>query len=208
MGTIRIGRVNQKTYEAGSITTGEAAQSAPKKQMNEEEKAKFLESVQQLPKDKWVSALRNAGLEEEANECEKALAEEHLRELNAKNRAKRLAEIHAMEDEEERLAVLIDEGFADEAKELAEQLSIKSEEGGGLDEGTGEGQGAGLDGEASDTTADEGGESGGDNPDEAPEPANDGTGEENKAPEEQPEAVAQEEKPATEKRGGRRAVKK
>ena len=207
MGTIRIGRVNQKTYEAGSITTGESAQSAPKKQMNEEEKAKFLESVQQLPKDKWVSALRNAGLEDEANECEKALAEEHLHELNAKNRAKRLAEIQAM-DEEEQLTLLIEEGFDEEAKELSERLAIKSEEDGGVDEGNGEGQEAGLDGETSSTTADE-----------EPEPTEEGAGEELADPGEEnsehetPEETAEQDggKPeyqAAPAKRGRKAAKK
>jgi len=178
MGTIRIGRQGEKPFNGGSITT--SPEVAAPKQMSEDEKAAFIESLKKLPKDKWVSALRNAGLNEEANECERSLAEEHLHEINAKNRAKRLAEIQAMEDEEAQLQILLDEGFTDEASALAEKLAAKAEEqSAGSD---------GLDGKPSSTVADDEGE----HTDEGDEPA--------EQPEEQseelPEAGTQEEKPA------------
>jgi hypothetical protein len=191
MGTIRIGRIEKKPYNGGSITT--SPEVAAPKQMSEEEKAAFMESVKKLPKDKWVSALRNAGLEEEANECEKALAEEHLHELNAKNRAKRLAEIQAMDDEEAQLQLLLDEGFTDEAGTLAEKLAAKAEEqGAGSDE---------LDGKTSSTEAGDEGEQGGDAGEgselpESTEPSEQPEEQSAEQSEEQSEAGTQDEKPS------------
>jgi hypothetical protein len=210
MGTIRIGRIEKKPYNGGSITT--SPEVAAPKQMSEEEKAAFIESLKKLPKDKWVSALRNAGLEQEANDCEKALAEEHLHEVNAKNRAKRLEEIQAMEDEEAQLQLLLDEGFTDEAGALAEKLAAKAEEqGAGSDE---------LDGKTSSTEAGDEGEQGGDagegselpegtDPSEQPEeqPAEQPSEQPEELPEEQPEAGTQEDKTATAKRGRKSAKK-
>lgn len=189
MGTIRIGRIEKKPYNGGLITT--SPEVAAPKQMSEEEKTVFMESLKKLPKDKWVSALRNAGLEEEANECEKALAEEHLHELNAKNRAKRLAEIQAMDDEEAQLQLLLDEGFTDEAGALAEKLAAKAEEqGAGSDE---------LDGKTSSTEAGDEGEQGGDAGEgselpEGTEPSEQPEEQSAEQPTEQPEAGTQDEK--------------
>ena len=123
MGTIRIGRNKQKDYVPELATA--AAQSHPV--FSDEEKANLLQSIKMMPKDKWVSALRSAGLEEEANDCERALAEEHLRDMKMEARKKRLAEIMAM-DEVDQLSLLIAEGFEEEAKALSEKMAdAKSE---------------------------------------------------------------------------------
>lgn len=124
MGVIRVGRRNQKTID---LMGGISLKAAPKKRiMDEKEKAAFIESLKQMPKDKWVSTLRAAGLDEEANECERALAEEHLHEINLKNRAKRLYEIMQM-PEEEQLPLLQAEGYDEEAKALSEKLAASKE---------------------------------------------------------------------------------
>lgn len=124
MGTIRVGKSSPVAYKSSGWTTVTNEDSP--NTLSEEEKASFLASVKQMPKDKWVSTLRNAGFDDEANECERLLAEEHLQELRRSSRANRLAEIKAM-DEEVQLPLLIEEGFDDEAKLLSEKLSAKQE---------------------------------------------------------------------------------
>ncbi len=124
MGVIRVGRRNQKTID---LMGGISLKAAPKKRvMDEKEKAAFIEGLRQMPKDKWVSTLRAVGLDDEANECERALAEEHLHEINLKNRANRLSEIMQM-PEEEQLPLLQAEGYDEEAKVLSEKLAASQE---------------------------------------------------------------------------------
>lgn len=150
MGAIRIGRMNPTRVDSANITkmanANHSAPSASEKSLSEEDKAKLIENIKALPKDKWVSALRSAGLEKEADECEKSLAEEHIHEMKVAARNQRLAEIKAL-DEDEQLPLLLEEGFDDEAKALSEKLSAITggESGGGG--GTEDNDGASGDGE-------------------------------------------------------------
>lgn len=150
MGAIRIGKKNPTRVDSANITkmanTNHSAPSASEKSLSEEDKAKLIENIKALPKDKWVSALRSAGLEKEADECEKSLAEEHIHEMKVDARKQRLAEIKAL-DEDEQLPLLLEEGFDDEAKALSEKLSaITGGESGG-DGGTEDNDGASGDDE-------------------------------------------------------------
>ena len=122
MGTIKVGLKNPKEFKPGGWTTA-----SEQPVIGESEKSALLESIRRMPREKWVSAMRSAGLNDEADECERLLAEEHLRELSLKARTERLAEIKAM-PEEEQLALLVEEGFDEEAKELSERLAVVSEE--------------------------------------------------------------------------------
>ena len=133
MSTIRVGRNGQNTFVSGETTVSNVPLAS--EGMSDEQKVRFIESVRQMPKEKWVSALRSAGLNEEADDCERSLAAEHLLELQLTEREKRLKEILAM-DEEERLPLLIAEGFEEVAASLSEKLSAGMEE--HEDEGNGE----------------------------------------------------------------------
>ena len=127
MGTIIVGQKNPKRVVSNGFTSLSPSANAAgtaKKEMSEEEKAKLMENIMQLPKDKWVSALRNAGLESEAVDCEKFLEEERKHQEYEKRMA-RLAEIKAM-DESEQLPLLLEEGFDDEARELSEKLASET----------------------------------------------------------------------------------
>lgn len=99
----------------------ESEKAAPK-EMTAEQREKLLDSIGKMPVENRVAALRAAGLVDEANEYEQHLAEEHLRKIEEERRSKRLAEIMAME-ETEQLALLIAEGYEDEAAALSEKLS-------------------------------------------------------------------------------------
>lgn len=123
MGTIRIGRNKQNDFVPELVTASKQERPV----LSDEEKANLLQSIKLMPKDKWVSALRSAGLDAEADECERSLAEEHLRELELEARKKRLDEIMAM-DEDEQLALLIAEGYEEEAKALSEKLAVANAE--------------------------------------------------------------------------------
>lgn len=136
MGTIKVGQKNPKTYQSTGFTTvtAEKEKAAPKV-LVENDKNKLIEEVMKLPVEERVAALRKAGLSQEADEYETVLADEHLRKMNEESRARRLAEIRAL-PEDEQLPLLIDEGFEDEAKELSEKLALgndgeKTEEGNG-----------------------------------------------------------------------------
>lgn len=137
MGTIRVGKKGHKTYTSeGFSTVTASAKGAVQKVLSAEEKERLLSSIMSMPVEKRVGAMRAAGLNEKADEYETFLAEEHLRKMNEANRAKRLAEIKAM-PEEDQLSLLIEEGFEDEAKELSEKLALDGE-GEKTDEGNGE----------------------------------------------------------------------
>lgn len=137
MGTIRVGKKGHKTYTSeGFSTVTASAKGAVQKVLSAEEKERLLSSIMSMPVEKRVGAMRAAGLNEKADEYETFLAEEHLRKMNEANRAKRLAEIKAM-PEEDQLSLLIEEGFEDEAKELSEKLALDGE-GEKTDDGNGE----------------------------------------------------------------------
>ena len=119
MGIIRVGKKNPQAYLSGGF--GASRSDAEKKVFSEDERLKLIESIKRMPKEKWVSALRSVGLTEDADECERSLAEEHLNEM----RNTRLAEIMAM-DEDDRLTTLVEEGFDEEAKELSQKLSVRA----------------------------------------------------------------------------------
>ena len=91
--------------------------------MTQESRKQLAETFMHLPKDKIISAMRSAGLDDEANDLEQQLAQEHLMEM----RQQRLAEIYAM-PEDEQLGVLIAEGYTEEAKELSERLAADKED--------------------------------------------------------------------------------
>ena len=80
-----------------------------------------------MPPDKQVKALRDVGLEEEANALQKKRAEENMQKNQAEWRKKRLQEINALPLEDQ-LSVLLEEGFTEEAKELSERLAAAQEE--------------------------------------------------------------------------------
>lgn len=122
MGTIRVGRDAKRLYTSGIVENRERV--APS--MSDEERSKLIVSIKQMPKEKWVSALRSAGLNDEADECERSLAEEHLAELNQQARANRLEEILSM-PEDEQLALLVAEGYEEVAKDLSERLSVNAQ---------------------------------------------------------------------------------
>ena len=136
MGTIRVGKSNPKEYSPMGFGMGQK-KSAPKV-LTEEQKEKLLDSIGKMPVENRVAALRSAGLVDEANEYERHLADEQARML----RANRLAEIMAM-PLEERLSLLLAEGYDEEAKALSESLSFGKEE--RTDDGHGE-EGEGVDG--------------------------------------------------------------
>lgn len=114
MGTIRIGQGEKKVFfYPGAVPVIPGAQK--KREYTPEEKEKLLESIKMMPKSKWVSALRSAGLTDEAAECERGIAEEL--------RSNRRNEILTIADDKKRLKALIAEGFDDDAKVLAESLA-------------------------------------------------------------------------------------
>lgn len=136
MGTIKVGQKNPKPYQSTGFTTvtAEKEKAAPKV-LGENEKKELIEGIMRMPVEKRVAALRDAGLASEADEYETYLASEHLRKLYEENRARRLVEIRLL-PEDQQLALLIEEGFEDEAKDLSEKLAFadgceKTEDGNG-----------------------------------------------------------------------------
>lgn len=135
MGTIRVGKNNPKEFMSSGWTS--VTETAAPLVMSEEKKAEVMESLKDLPESEWVVTLRNHGLVDEANDCERSLAEKHLRELGVEARKRRLAEIDAL-PESERLSLLIEEGFDEEAKILARKLSEDAIGAEKTDDGNGE----------------------------------------------------------------------
>lgn len=130
MGTIRVGKKNPKAITPnGWSTVGSGVVSsvaAVKKELSGEERERFIRDLlSPLPKEQWVSALREHGFAAEADECERSLAEEHLRELNAKARAERLAAILQL-PESEQLQLLVEEGYHEYADSLRKKLSAEA----------------------------------------------------------------------------------
>lgn len=137
MGTIKVGQKNPKTVDMGGFTIAPNDATATNKVISAEEKAKQVEKIMQLPKEQIVPELRKRGFNEIADVTEAQMKQEKEKaEKQAESRAKRLAEIKAM-PEEDQLSLLIEEGFEDEAKELSEKLALDGE-GEQTDEGNGE----------------------------------------------------------------------
>jgi hypothetical protein len=135
MGTIKVGKNNPKEFRSSGWTS--VTETAAPLVMSEERKAEVMESLKDLPESEWVATLRNHGLVDEANECERSLAEKHLHELGKEARERRLAEIMSMPSEEQ-LSLLIEEGFEEEAKVLAKKLSEEALDIEKTDDGNGE----------------------------------------------------------------------
>lgn len=135
MGTIKVGQKSPKTVDMGGFTVATVNNGATKEnKLSAEEKARIVKNIMALPKDQIVPALRKNGFNDIADitEAEMKKADEEL--AQAKARDNRLAEIMAMPVEEQ-LALLLAEGFEDEAKELSEQLALEQQQ---TDEGSGE----------------------------------------------------------------------
>lgn len=117
MGTIRIGQKGGKAFfypGAVQVQSG----TVKKREYSPEEKKKLLDSIEMMPKSKWVQALRSAGLKDEADACELALAEEQRHETYLK--------ILDIADERKRLEAFIANGFADDAKRLSEEIAERN----------------------------------------------------------------------------------
>ena len=127
MGKIRIGRGGGEVYEqtpfGASVKKGKA--SAPS--LDAADKASVISDIMAGPKETHVQALRDAGLTEEADALERGYAEEHLEEMAAESRRRRLREIEAF-PEGERLPLLTAEGFTEEAKALEVKMAKEKAE--------------------------------------------------------------------------------
>lgn len=74
MGTIRIGQSGNDTFfypGNAPVSSGEVK----KREYSDEEKEKLVESIMMMPRSKRVSALRSAGLEEEARALDEQMNE-------------------------------------------------------------------------------------------------------------------------------------
>ena len=167
MGTIIVGQKKQKTVDMGGVTIvpNSGVNVANKGSMTAEEKKALVEKIMEMPKDQIVPELRKHGFTDIADITE-AQMKEAEKDAQEDAREKRLAEIMAL-PVDERLPLLLAEGYEDEAKELSERLAAEKQEQAG--EGAGdEDQGAGA--PADGTTTDLNGEGAGDG---APESAAD-----------------------------------
>jgi hypothetical protein len=87
-------------------------------EMTADERKAMAEGLMSLPKDKVLPAMRSAGLDTEADELERRMAEQHLADM----RSEQLEGIMAL-PEDERLGQLIANGFDDEARELSQKMA-------------------------------------------------------------------------------------
>lgn len=142
MGTIIVGQKKQKTVDMGGVTIvpNSGANAANKGGMTAEEKKALVEKIMEMPKDQIVPELRKHGFDDIADITE-AQMKEVEKEAQANAREKRLAEIMAL-PVDERLPLLLAEGYEDEAKKLSEELAAE--------------QGGESSGKAEDTTAEDG----------------------------------------------------
>ncbi len=136
---IKVGQRHPKTIQSediGAVRKKQREQAKKASQvLSPEQRKKLYDNMMMLPPDKQVKALRDVGLEEEANALQKKRAEENMQKNQAEWRKKRLQEINALPLEDQ-LSVLLEEGFTEEAKELSERLAAAQEEQTG--EGSGE----------------------------------------------------------------------
>jgi len=142
MGIIIVGQKKQKTVNMGGVTIvpNSGVNVANKGGMTAEEKKALVEKIMEMPKDQIVPELRKHGFTDIADITE-AQMKEAEKDAQEDAREKRLAEIMAL-PVDERLPLLLAEGYEDEAKKLSEELAAE--------------QGGESSGNAEDTTAGEG----------------------------------------------------
>lgn len=142
MGIIIVGQKKQKTVNMGGVTIvpNSGVNVANKGGMTAEEKKALVEKIMEMPKDQIVPELRKHGFTDIADITE-AQMKEAEKEAQEDAREKRLAEIMAL-PVDERLPLLLAEGYEDEAKKLSEELAAE--------------QGGESSGNAEDTTAEDG----------------------------------------------------
>ena len=135
MGKIQVGQKRPKTVDMGGFTIApkDGATTEKKGGMTAEEKKALVEKIMQMPKDQIVPELRKHGFDDIADITE-AQMKQYAEEDEKKARAARLAEIQAM-DEQEQLPLLLEEGFEEEAKALSEKLASLNAENQGADKG-------------------------------------------------------------------------
>ena len=122
MGKIRIGRSGHEVYDTSGQATVKKEAVTSGNSMSDDEKQRFIAAVLQMPKDKQVAMLREKGLQQEADDLETFYAQQHLKEMEAEARMKRLKEIKAL-PEDEQLPLFIAEGFVEEAQALEEKMA-------------------------------------------------------------------------------------
>ena len=142
MGSIIVGQKKQKIVNMGGVTIvpNSGVNAANKGDMTAEEKKALVEKIMEMQKDQIVPELRKHGFAELADITE-AQMKEAEKDAQEAAREKRLAEIMAL-PVEERLPLLLAEGYDDEAKKLSEELAVE--------------QGGESSGKAEDTTAEDG----------------------------------------------------
>ena len=141
MGKIIVGQKNRKTVDMGGFTVASSgAKTENRGGMTAEEKKALVEKIMQMPKDQIVPELRKHGFTDIADITE-AQMKEYDKNEQEDAREKRLAEIMAL-PVDERLPLLLAEGYEDEAKKLSEELAAE--------------QGGESSGKAEDTTAEDG----------------------------------------------------
>lgn len=152
MGSIIVGQKKQKTVNMGGVTIvpDSGVNVANKGGITAEEKKALVEKIMEMPKDQIVPELRKHGFDDIADITE-AQMKEYDKNEQEDAREKRLAEIMAL-PVDERLPLLLAEGYEDEAKELSEKLAAEQ---GGESSGKAEDTKAG-DGEGEKTKADDG----------------------------------------------------
>lgn len=142
MGSIIVGQKKQRTVNMGGVTIvpNSGVNVANKGGMTAEEKKALVEKIMEMPKDQIVPELRKHGFTDIADITE-AQMKEAEKDAQEDAREKRLAEIMAL-PVDERLPLLLAEGYEDEAKKLSEELAAE--------------QGGESSGNAEDTTAEDG----------------------------------------------------
>lgn len=135
MGKIQVGQKRPKIVDMGGFTIApkDGATVENKGGMTAEEKTALVEKIMQMPKDQIVPELRKHGFSDIADITE-AQMKHYAEEDEKKARAARLAEIQAM-DEQEQLPLLLEEGFEEEAKALSEKLASLNVDIQGADKG-------------------------------------------------------------------------
>lgn len=127
MGSIIVGQKKQKTVDMGGVTIvpNSGVNVANKGGMTAEEKKALVEKIMQLPKDQIVPELRKHGFTDIADITEAEMKEAE-KDAQEDAREKRLAEIMAL-PVDERLPLLLAEGYEDEAKKLSEELAAEQD---------------------------------------------------------------------------------
>lgn len=140
MGSIIVGQKHPQTVNMGGITVSPSKNdiSEKKQELSAEEKARIVKNIMALPKEQIVPALRKNGFNDIADITEAEMKADAEAKAKADAREKRLAEIMAL-PVDERLPLLLAEGYEDEAKELSELLAAEQNVGQEkTDDGTGE----------------------------------------------------------------------